>query len=150
MSSDIQHIISLLKSTFEKKAWYGSSVKEVLGDISADQATNRIANTHSIIELVGHMTAWRTFVIKKLEGDVDYKVTDDLNFPSPFTWETSLKDLEESQAKLIEAIQKFDSSRLHDLVPHNSYKYSFYGLLHGIIHHDTYHIGQIELIKKSR
>ncbi len=150
MQSEIPNILSLLKNTFEKKAWYGPSVKEALKNITLDQATHRIANTHSIIEIVGHMRAWRIFVVNKLEGDVDYKVTDELNFPTPSTWETSVKELEESQEKLIEAIQNFDPSRLHDLVPHHSYTYSFYELLHGLIHHDTYHIGQIVLIKKSK
>ncbi len=149
MQSEIQHILWLLKSTFEKNAWYGPSIKEVLKDITPDLSTKRISNTHSIIELIGHMTAWRTFVLKKLEGGVDYNVTDELNFPSQTNWEASVNALEESQAKLIEVIQKFDPSLLHDLVPHHSYKYSFYGLLHGIIHHDIYHIGQIVLIKKS-
>ncbi|HOX83219.1 MAG TPA: DinB family protein [Chryseolinea sp.] len=150
MSSELTHILTLLKSTFEKNAWYGPSVQEVLKDITPSQSTQRISNTHSIIELVAHMTAWRTFVVKKLEGDVDYKVDDALNFPTPFNWETTLKELHESQAKLIAAIQNFDSSLLHDAVPNSSSGYTFFTLLHGIIHHDIYHTGQIMLIKKSK
>jgi uncharacterized damage-inducible protein DinB len=150
MPSEIQHILSLLKSTFNKSPWYGPSVNDVLSDIDAELAELRINNTHSIIELVCHMTAWRTFVVKKLEGDVDYKVDDALNFPTPFNWETTLKDLHESQAKLIAAIQNFDSSLLHDAVPNSSSGYTFFTLLHGIIHHDIYHTGQIILIKKSK
>ena len=150
MESEIQHILSLLKSTFEKKAWYGPAVKEVLKDITADQASHRLNNTHSIIELVAHMTAWRIFVVKKLEGNVDYKVSAELNFPSPSNWKAAIQNLEESQAKLIDAIQHFDDSLLHESVPNSSYGYTFFTFLHGIIHHDVYHIGQIMLLKKSK
>ncbi len=150
MQSEIQHILSLLKSTFEKNAWYGPSVKEVLSDITPELAALRINNTHSIIELVAHMTAWRIFTVKKLEGDVDYKVSKELNFPTPSNWETVVNNLYESQAKLTGAIQQFDSSLLHHPVPNSSYGYTFFTLLQGIIHHDIYHIGQIMLIKKSR
>ncbi len=149
MPSEIQHILSLLKSTFEKNAWYGPSVKEVLNDITPEQATHQINNTHSIIELVAHMTAWRIFVVKKLEGDTEYKVSDEVNFPKPSNWEVAIQNLNESQAKSVGAIQQFDSSLLHYPVPNSSYGYTFFTLLHGIIHHDVYHIGQIALIKKS-
>lgn len=148
MQSEIQHILSLLKSTFEKNAWYGPSVKEVLSDITPDLAAHRMNNTHTIIELVAHMTAWRIFTVKKLEGDVDYKVSKELNFPTPLNWETALSGLNESQAKLIGAIQQFDSSLLHHPVPNSSYAYTFFTLLHGIIQHDIYHAAQIRLIKK--
>ncbi len=150
MTSEIQNILELLKSTFEKKAWYGPSLKEALKDITPEQGSYRINNTHSIIELVAHITAWRTFVTKKLEGDLEYKVTNELNFPTPTTWETAIQDLEESQVKLMAAIRNFDSSLLHDSVPNSSYGYTFFTLLHGIIHHDVYHTGQIVLIKKSK
>lgn len=150
MSSEIQSILTLIKSTFEKKAWYGPSVKEVLKDITPLQAKTRINNTHSIIELVAHMTAWRIFAVKKLEGDLEYTVTDELNFPKATHWENTVADLYASQAKLVKAIQRFDASLLHQPVPNSSYGYTFNTLLHGIIHHDTYHIGQIVLIKKTQ
>lgn len=150
MSSEIQHILALLKSTFEKKAWYGPPVKVVLKDITPIQSTHRINNTHSIIELVAHMTAWRVFAVKKLEGDLEYTVTDEMNFPIPPDWDTTRKALYDSQAKLEEAIRRFDPALLHQPVPNSSFGYTFFTLLNGIIHHDTYHIGQIVLIKKSK
>jgi uncharacterized damage-inducible protein DinB len=150
MSSELNHILTLLKSTFEKKAWYGSSVKEVLKDITPSQSPYRINNTHSIIELVAHMTAWRVFAVKKLEGDLGYTVTDEMNFPTPSDWDTTLKTLYKSQTKLVEAIHQFDPALLHQPVPNSSFGYTFFTLLNGIIHHDTYHIGQIVLIKKSK
>jgi uncharacterized damage-inducible protein DinB len=84
-----------------------------------------------------------------LEGDGAYQVSDEMNFPSPGTWTEALQRLEESQVKLLEAAARFPEERLGELVPSITHKYTYYTLLHGIIHHDLYHIGQIQLILKS-
>ena len=147
--SEIQNIVKLLQRTFEKQPWHGPSVKDVLSKIDASDANNRVGNTHSIAELVGHMTAWRTFTAKKLIGDHSYKVAEHLNFPIPSDWATVLEELETSQTQLIEAIQNFPAEKLSELVPHGEYRYTYYTLLHGIIHHDLYHLGQIMLIHKG-
>ena len=149
MKNEISNIISLLQCTFEKGAWHGSSVKEMLKDISSEQSLKRVNNTHSIIELVAHMTAWRIFVAKRLEGDIEFKMTEELNFPSLPDWALTLQQLEDSQIRLLSALEEFPESRLPELVTSSTHQYSFYALLHGIIHHDLYHIGQIALIKKS-
>jgi hypothetical protein len=76
-------------------------------------------------------------------------VTDEMNFPTPTDWVKTLEELETSQHRLLEALKDFDSSKLYEAVPHGSYNYNFYTLLHGIIHHDLYHAGQIALLKKQ-
>ena len=149
MDEEINHIIDLLKGTFEKNAWHGPSVKEVLQDISAEQSFERITNTHSIIELVSHMTGWRMLVIRRLLGDNEYEVRDGMNFPAEADWEKAIKDLYDSQDRLIELLEVFPCARLSERVSHASFEYTYYHLLHGIIHHDLYHIGQIALIKKT-
>jgi uncharacterized damage-inducible protein DinB len=148
-AAEIENILSLFSSVFEKNAWYGPSVKEVLNDVRAEHASLRIKNTHSIIELVAHMTSWRTFVIKRLEGDNEFSVTDELNFPAVSDWAQAVRDLYEGHEKLIALLRIFPPVKLFEIVPHASYRYTFYTLLQGIIHHDIYHIGQISLIKKS-
>lgn len=149
MEIEIKNIHDLLRRTFEKHAWHGPAVKEVLESITPEQAQKRLPDSHSIIELVTHMTAWKVFVVKKLQGDLEYKVDEEMNFPAATDWTKAVDELDKSQAKLLEAVKVFDSARLHDLVPHNPHKYSFHTLIHGIIHHDLYHAGQIVLIKKQ-
>jgi hypothetical protein len=92
------------------------------------------------------MVSWRTFVTKRLLGDSAYELTDDQNFPSETDWPTALKKLEESQDELLKALDAVTYDQLHEPVANR--KYDFFILLHGIIHHDIYHIGQIQLIKK--
>ncbi|WP_276373230.1 DinB family protein [Chryseolinea sp. H1M3-3] len=149
MAGEIEHIVSLLNSTFEKNPWYGPSVKEVLSDIQPEWASKRLGHTHSIIELVAHMTSWRLFVIKRLEGDNQFTITDELNFPAAMNWPKVVMELYKSQEQLLRLLTSFPASRLFEVVPQGSGEYTFYTLLHGIIHHDVYHTGQISLIKKS-
>lgn len=151
MKTEIERIAWLLRGTYEKGAWHGPTVKEVLQDVTAETALTRLPNTHSIIELVAHMTSWRTFVAKRLAGDTEFSVTKETNFPPTTDWAKALQELDNSQTILLEAVEKFPESRLFELVPNSNspYQYSFYILLHGIIHHDLYHTGQIMLLKKA-
>src|SRR5688500_1556159 len=149
METEIQNLFSLLKQTYEKGAWHGPSVMEGLENISDEQAFGRLPNTHSIIELVAHMTAWRTYIVEKLKGNVTYKVTDELNFPQIRNWKQAVQQLDESQAQLISAVEKFPSQKLQEQFPGPEQPFTYYNVLHGIIHHDLYHTGQIMLIKKA-
>ena len=149
MQTELQRITTLLQKAFVKNAWHGPSVIEVLNAITPEQTMERIGHAHTIIELVSHMTAWKVFAIKKLEGDNHYKVSDELNFPSPSDWDQVVTELKESQEKLLQAIHHFPEAQLHDEVPHSTHHYTFYTLLHGIIQHDLYHLGQIVLITKA-
>ena len=149
LMDEISRIISILKRTFEQDAWHGPSVMETLKDVSETECQKRLPGTHSIGELVLHMTAWRIFVIKKLEGDDEFTVSEELNFPEMKKWKDAVIALQNSQAALLEAIGKFDPARLQNLVPYGRHEYTYYTLIHGIIHHDAYHTGQIVLIKKA-
>ena len=149
MGSEMQNIVSLLKRTFEGGAWHGPSVKETLATVSEQQAFHRLPNTHSIIELVAHMTAWRRYLLKKLAGDLTYRITDELNFPQPHDWNQTVQELKETQNELLKAIGALPLANLNEQVPWTKEPFTYYTLLHGIIHHDLYHIGQINLIRKS-
>jgi uncharacterized damage-inducible protein DinB len=145
---EIKRIISLLQKTVEKNAWHGPSLKEALADVTPEMALKKLPPAHSIIELISHMTSWRIFTLKKLRGDIEYSVSDELNFPATTDWQKVLQDLEESQHNLINAMESFPEEKLKELVPHATHRYTYYTLLHGIIHHDLYHLGQIMLLKK--
>ena len=148
MDTEIQNIANLLNQTFDKGAWHGPSVTETLENITEKEAFNRLPNTHSIIELVAHMTAWRTYVVKKLNGDAGFNVSPEQNFPVATDWEATRQGLQDSQRQLISALGKL-SGDLSKPVPGREKPLLFYTLLHGLVHHDLYHTGQIALIKKA-
>lgn len=144
---EIHRIISLIEKTFDGPAkWHGPAVMEALRDVSAATGNKRISGSHSIIELVLHMTTWRNFVLRRLSGDSTYEVTDVDNFPPAIDWHSALAQLKESQVKLLDALKTFPEEKLFNTVP--TRKYDFYTLLHGIAQHDIYHTGQIILLKK--
>ena len=145
--SRAKRISGLLQSTFDGDAWYGPAVMDVLADISTAQSLKKVGESNSIVQLVGHMTAWRTFTIKKLSGDVDFDITtDEMNFPGSTDWTKTVNKLKQSQDQLLILLESAPDEKLQENVPGR--KYDFYTLLHGIIQHDIYHLGQIQLIKK--
>jgi len=150
MADSVKSITRLLQKAFEKNAWHGPSVREVLDSIPDGMSFEKLPGTHSIIELVAHMHSWREFVVRKLEGDLQYVVGDSQNFPEITNWQEIKEKLYRNQERLLNALESFPESSLATLVPHASHKYTYYTMLHGIIHHDLYHIGQIVLIKKSK
>lgn len=149
MKTETEKITSLLKRTFDRGAWHGPSVKEVLNGVDRDLAMKRLSNTHSIIELVAHMISWRRYVINRLQGNNSFVVSDEMNFPKREDWNNVLAELEESQQQLLELIEKFPVYKLSELVPVSEQNYTYYTLLNGIIHHDVYHAGQIMLIRRA-
>ena len=153
MATETDRIARQLEKAFDKQPWYGSSVVAILKEVEPSTVHQRIGQAHTICELVLHMTAWRTFVIRRIAGDATYNVSDELNFPKPSTlpdaWPKAIKALEDNQRELLSSIKKFPPERLAELVPGASHNYTWYTLLHGIIHHDIYHLGQIALLRKA-
>jgi uncharacterized damage-inducible protein DinB len=149
MKTETEKIISLLKRTFDRGAWHGPSVKESLKDVDAAHAMKRLANTHSVIELVAHMTSWRKYVINRIQGNNSFTVTDEMNFPKREDWTNVLKELDDTQDELLALIADFPVYKLSELVPVSEQNYTYNTLLNGIIHHDVYHVGQIMLIRRA-
>ena len=146
MKTEIQRLIDILEHTFEKNAWHGPAMMEVLTEIDERIVNKKLNDTHSILELVAHMTAWRNFVTERLLGNTSFEVSEEMNFPASSSWSQAVDSLRQSQSRLIDSLEKFPVERLNELVANRPYKFST--MAHGIIHHDLYHLGQIVLIKK--
>lgn len=151
MQNTIPQLIHQLQKTYNEAAWHGPNMIETLADVSLEQAVKRVGASNNIAELVHHIYAWRVFIIKRFSDEQDFEVSDDFNFKKFDTidevaWVGLRQQLAESQEQLIEVIEKFEPKKLSDQVINRNYTYL--DLLHGIIHHDLYHLGQIALLKK--
>ncbi len=156
-NDELIRIIDLLNVSYEsEEAWHGPSVVETLRGVTPDMAGRRLTpNTHTIAELVFHITSWRIFTVKKMQGDGEFDIlTPEKNFGSfpgkidDFEWEALQMELSLSQEELVNELDKRDDDEfLEDIVPGRDYTY--YDLLHGIINHDVYHSGQVMILKKS-
>jgi uncharacterized damage-inducible protein DinB len=61
-------------------------------------------------------------------------------------WKQGLIRLQETQNEIINLLENQEESLLEKVVDER--KYNFRKLLHGLIQHDIYHLGQIAYIKK--
>src|SRR5262245_59839004 len=151
--TETHRINSQLKRAQEGQAWHGPSLHELLDGVTAEQASARpISNAHSIWELVNHIGAWEQIALRRLEGESEIEIPDEINFPpvtesSEAAWQATLQSFEASHRSLREGIKKIDDARLEEIATGTSY--SIYVLLHGVIQHNLYHAGQIALLKKA-
>ena len=139
-------IIKQLERVFNGPAWHGPSVMETLSAIKAEHKNYVHKNSHSIIELIGHMTAWRKYVIETLKGNDAYAVSDDMNFPNTTNLIEAIEGLKSTQEELVKCISDFPESRLPEKVIGKPYSYQT--MMHGIFHHDLYHLGQLVLLNR--
>jgi len=152
MYSEVKRIRSLIKSCYAGPAWHGPAVMEVLYELDPAIVGKRINGSHNIIELVHHMASWKQFIIKKLEGDADFDVVGEINWlpidePDIEEWNAALKRLNIIHTELMECLRHKEDSILLEGVPGRSYNYFF--LLTGIVNHNLYHLGQIQLLRKQ-
>jgi uncharacterized damage-inducible protein DinB len=150
--SEVERIADQLKRAFAGEAWHGPSVLEIIEGLTASQAAARpFVGTHSIWELVLHISAWEHAIVKRLGGDRAQLPTEEDWPPVTATndqaWEETKLKLTQSHHELRSAIQGLDESRLDQPIIEGMS--SVYVQLHGIIQHDLYHAGQIALLKKT-
>ena len=153
MNAEIKHLIKSYKSAYEGDPWFGRSVKKILAEIDSDMAMQKPNDQHSILELLYHMVIWREFTISRLQPEAgktsNYFGKNDwqkLDHADKTLWKKGLKQLDATQKKIIELVQKLDANVLTDQVAERQYNVRY--LLHGILQHDIYHLGQIAYVKK--
>ena len=126
-----------------------------LRGVDPEQAAWRpAAGRHSIWELVLHLAYWK-YAVRRIIDDLPKG-----GFPrSPSNWpdqpaEPSLADwkkdrtlLKTEHDLLVESIDGFDPRTL-DRIADNSKSYRFVDLMFGIVTHDVYHVGQIQILKR--
>lgn len=125
---------------------------EILNHVDAVKAFQSTSHIHRICELVQHITTWRIFAIKKLDGDQNYDVSQEENWKeatnqNESAWKIILAELDDSQEKLLEKLEAFSDQNLDEVVPGKAY--SYYTLIHGVIQHDLYHLGEIALLSRE-
>lgn len=151
---EINHIKESLRQLYEGEVWHGPSIREILIDVDAEKALKRInGKSKNIAEYLIHVTNWRIFALEKLTGgdsfdiilnsEADWSVVNELTEEK---WAEIQENYEESQKELLDILETYSKAKLDNIVPMR--KYSYYTLLHGVIHHDIYHSGQMMMLKR--
>jgi uncharacterized damage-inducible protein DinB len=148
---EIKHLLNELKHSYHGPAWYGPAVEEVLDSFDDDDIGLRINGSQSPLELLLHMVQWREYVIRLLEGDHELVTDEEMSYPKvpeagKYAWTDARIKLDNTQDRLVQLISKFPPEKLEKTIPHRDYKWAH--MLHGIVDHDVYHLGQIHFVRK--
>lgn len=152
MATIIQFTIDELKDIHDGHPWHGTSLKQILSDVTPSQAIAKpLSNAHSIWELVLHLAAWENVCIQRLAGkpanepeEGDYPPPPE---PTEENWKESVKLLDQTHQALIDEISQLTELRLNDIVPARNHTIEY--MLRGLPSHHTYHSGQIGMLKKG-
>jgi len=152
--NEVERILDQLKRAYEGNAWHGPSVRELLADVTAEQAHARpLRNAHSIWELTHHIAVWENAGRRRLSGDrAQIEISSPEDWPpaddtSEAAWQKAKASIDRSHQSLIEAIARVPESRPDE--PISEGMSTVYATLHGVIQHDLYHAGQIAILKKA-
>jgi uncharacterized damage-inducible protein DinB len=151
MTEKLKFIISNLEDSFDGKPWYGIAVMKKLDEISWEITNQKIYGNKTIAILVKHIINWRVFIIKKLEGDVDFNIVidgqndwDAIQISSQMEWDDLKQELKKTQQNLLEKLVQENDALLLKKVPGKAY--TFGPILTSIAQHDIYHLGQIAML----
>ncbi len=149
----LQELKKQLQDLYDGKPWYGPNLKDSLDSLD-ENCIEEIVGKHSIKDLLAHMINWRQFVIEKLSRNEAFEIEADSNqdwMPEELlrdiSWENLKELLEITQNNLLKAIGQLDKEMLTETISRAKYSYQY--LLFGIIQHDVYHLGQINIIKRA-
>ncbi|MEO8636931.1 MAG: DinB family protein [Gemmatimonadales bacterium] len=143
----------------EGDPWYGPSINEVLASVTTtDAAAHPIPDAHSIWELTLHLTAWVVEVQRRLALGV-WQAPEDGDWPAPAAlsaanWNAAVNALIEAHAALAGELSLFPEDRLDESLGGTRDQamgsgQTYRQMLHGLLQHDAYHLGQISLLKKA-
>lgn len=154
-----EELLDTLRRSFDGEAWHGPALKDVLADVSADEATWRPApGVHSIWEITLHATGWAREVASRLNGG-ESKEPAGGDWPEPASgkaaagWQRAVQQLFKARDEVLHAARQLsddDFDAMHGTVINSALGtgFSSAGLIEGAAQHNAYHGGQMALLKK--
>ena len=154
MKSRIDKLVFQFDNVFNGTPYYGDSIKSIIDQLNPAQANNSINDGHSIAQIIKHMIAWRQYAIEHLKGNEEYDIVlgSDVDWAktivsSPSEWNELKEEFEQSHKSLVELLKQKEDNWLSTKMPGKVFSYNI--MLKGIIQHDLYHIGQVNLLKSA-
>lgn len=157
--NEISRIVDQLEREHSGDPWHGSPLSSILAGITHTQAAARpVAQGHSIWELVLHLAAWKNECRHRLSGapagephEGDWPTVE---ATTEQAWQEARERLELAHRLLVSAVRALPEPKLFEVSNDKRNRElgvgtTYYELLHGVVQHDTYHAGQIALLKKG-
>jgi uncharacterized damage-inducible protein DinB len=147
-------LLTSLDEAFDRSSWHGPNLRGSLRGLSVKQATWRPGpRRHNIWETAVHAAYWKYAVRRRLLGEKrgSFALKGSNWFPSPARpteaeWKEALALLASEHRRLREAIAALGASGRE--VAGGGRHERHLRLVRGIVAHDLYHAGQIQLLKR--
>lgn len=157
--SRTNEILDQLTRIQDGDPWYGDAIARVLHGITHEEAAaHPIPGGHSIWELVLHLGSWIDEVARRLRTGVarEPEAGDWPEVPAPTAarWRAAQAALAQAHTALREQLRVVPEERLDEIVgdarnPALGTGVTCLVMLHGLLQHNTYHLGQIALLRKA-
>ena len=146
--TETERILALLDDMHKGDSWTGENFESVLDGVNASLAARVLPGTkNSIWTLVNHVSYWRNMACLRLGGLGRYRSKPDFEPITDFSeeaWKAARQNFRDSYRKLRNVIVEFPLDKLD--APSLKEEQSNYQVLHGVILHDAYHLGQLKLL----
>jgi uncharacterized damage-inducible protein DinB len=153
VDAEVRLLVAILDAAYDRKSWHGTNLRGSIRGVTARQAAWRPSrNRHNISELVVHTAYWKYAVFRRLSGAArgSFPLRGSNWFPrensGEATWRKDVALLDQMHRSLRAAVTRLSALDLAH-TPRGS-KVSTFAILSGVVAHDLYHAGQIQLLKK--
>lgn len=152
----LDEVVRLLEPPAGTKPWHGgASVLGALRGVSPEVASWRpYPDRHSIWALALHVAYWDYAVWRRLtdapRGSFPRTPSNWPDPPAPpaqAAWDEDRKLVRQWHERVVEALESFDPARLDDAAGGEG-KTTYADLASGVLLHETYHAGQIQMLKR--
>jgi hypothetical protein len=145
-------LLRLIDEAYDKEAWHGPNLRGSIRRVSAEQAVWRPRpGRRNIAEIVLHCAYWKYAIRRRIRGDkrgsFPLKGSNWFTLPAKLTgedWRAYVALLDDQHRTLREAIATAPSARLAGAVGGRGEPAP---AVYGVAMHDTYHAGQIRVVK---
>ena len=149
--NEAEFLVDQLRTTFNGDSWHGPNLVKTLKGIDLFDAGSRyLEDRHTIWELANHITYWIEEVYKSVKGvtSLNHEGND---WPemgaTEDEWARASSRLEEAVKVLAHELGAWTDEGLSKTVPGSNF--TFKQMVHGLIQHNLYHAGQINVMKKA-
>ena len=148
--NEVKFLRDQLETTFKGDSWHGPNLVRTLSGIDYEQAMKRpLGERHNIWEITYHMIFWMEEVRKSVRDHKNLNPDKKNDWPESGAteeeWEQSVNRLEAAVNMTLDELSNWTDEDLEETVP--GAKFTFRQMLHGVIHHNLYHAGQINILK---
>lgn len=157
-TSEVTRLLDQFERAMDGDAWHGDPVIAVIGRASYAEANRKPAGaSHSIRDIVRHMTAWTREVHRRLNGS-PAGAPQEGDWPAAAgegeeAFEAEVAALEAAHKALLADLRRMSDAKLFEPIndPRNRETgagVTRYVLLHGLVQHHAYHSGQIAILAR--